>query len=301
MNKNVDNVKNKPTCIFILSEKSSGSSFLWRAINQKLGISQFPMTEHFENETLFWTKAASVLMMPQIDMSKSVVPYSKSKAEASLLKFLSDNLSENIDSDLDKDKIFEFWYQMILKFGPIYVEKSPHHLLQLSALELMLEFKERYCDKVNVQFVGLIRNPLSAVSSEVRRWGFSIEEAVEQWKYTYLNFIFLVKVLNSKDIFFVRFEDLKCNTDAELNSVLEKAGLSDSAAYDLLENVKSTKSDKSGFSFILDENAKYLAMKFGYLESELIGYSRVSSKIQYFIWRYVKAPLKIAIARFRNF
>ena len=62
----------KLTCVFILSEKSSGSSMLWRALTRALNIQQYPKTKHFESETLFWTKAASLLEKPQLKMLSTI-------------------------------------------------------------------------------------------------------------------------------------------------------------------------------------------------------------------------------------
>ena len=63
--------KEKLNIVYILSEKSSGSSFLFRSLADALNIKDYPETQHFESETLYWTKAASILEMPQLKMLAS--------------------------------------------------------------------------------------------------------------------------------------------------------------------------------------------------------------------------------------
>ncbi len=70
----------KSQCIIILSIKSSGSSACQNLLSKFSQVSYVPKTRHFENETLYWTKAASVLGLPQVDMIDSEVPISKEKA-----------------------------------------------------------------------------------------------------------------------------------------------------------------------------------------------------------------------------
>jgi len=55
--------KSMPTCIAILSEKSSGSSVLQRLIASFARRKTREATRHNEDETLYWTKAASILRL----------------------------------------------------------------------------------------------------------------------------------------------------------------------------------------------------------------------------------------------
>ena len=90
--------------IYILSEKSSGSSFLFRSLKDALNIKTYPKTIHFESETLYWTKAASLLDKPQLKMLASAVPYPKARARKEIQDFLKD------DPELTDEERFELYY-----------------------------------------------------------------------------------------------------------------------------------------------------------------------------------------------
>ena len=72
-------LEGRPLCLFILSVKSSGSSILQRILAESLSGRLVEKTTHSENETLYWTKAASVLGLPQIQMENSQVPFRKER------------------------------------------------------------------------------------------------------------------------------------------------------------------------------------------------------------------------------
>ena len=78
--------------IILLSEKSSGSSAFQNLLSSVQDVKHIKTTRHYENESLYWTKAASILNMPQIKMVDSEVPLSKKKAIKDLNIFLSETL-----------------------------------------------------------------------------------------------------------------------------------------------------------------------------------------------------------------
>ena len=84
--------KSRMKCIMILSCKSSGSTALQNLLNKLPQVNRIKKTRHFEYETLYWTKAASILGMPQLNMLDSEVPIPKKKAKddiESIVKILS--------------------------------------------------------------------------------------------------------------------------------------------------------------------------------------------------------------------
>lgn len=126
-------------CIIILSEKSSGSSVFHRILADTPGVNTARWTRHQEMETLYWTKAASVLDRPQVKMHQSEVPIERNRARRELIEFLHRNLDHYAPPDDDQDLILDGWRDLCRQRGPIYCEKSPHHLVQWSNLELILE------------------------------------------------------------------------------------------------------------------------------------------------------------------
>ncbi len=61
-------------CIILLSEKSSGSSAIQNLLANYTKISHLANTRHYENESLYWVKASSVLGLKQNNMIASEVP-----------------------------------------------------------------------------------------------------------------------------------------------------------------------------------------------------------------------------------
>jgi len=64
MNNNPPKLKS----VFLLSDKASGSSALQVELLQHPKINIVEKTRHYQNETLYWNKAAALLGMPQAKM-----------------------------------------------------------------------------------------------------------------------------------------------------------------------------------------------------------------------------------------
>ncbi|MBJ2135081.1 sulfotransferase [Paraglaciecola chathamensis] len=290
----------KLTCVFILSEKSSGSSMLWRALTGALNIQRYPKTKHFESETLFWTKAASLLEKPQLKMLKSAVPYSKERSRLEIEEFLSVNLAKSFTHYSDRDLVFKGWYELITEFGPIFIEKSPHHLLQVSALDLMLEFKSKYSLEVDVKFVGLVRNPYTTICSQVRRWQPKVEQIMEQWKLSYMHLLSLQKKVGSTDIYVLRYEQLLVTKTEQLEHIFKFINCTQCISDAKSEKVRLSKSEKSlnWFGFDLDDSTKYVAKSFGYTDAEIEHKKSTLWPLYKFYIYYIRAILVYVKRRF---
>tara|TARA_R110000765_G_scaffold409182_2_gene507324 strand:- start:2840 stop:3664 length:825 start_codon:yes stop_codon:yes gene_type:complete len=244
---------------------------LWRALTKALNIQRYPKTKHFESETLFWTKAASLLEKPQLKMLKSSVPYTKERSRKELEAFLSINLDKSFSQYSDRDLVFKGWFELITEFGPTFIEKSPHHLLQVSAMDLMLEFKSIYIAEVDVKFIGLIRNPYTTLCSQIRRWQPKVEQIMEQWKLTYMNLLGLQQKVDPADIYLLRYEQLLDNIPQQLENIFKFINCTQCVSNAKSEKVRTPKSDQSlsWFGFELDDSTKYVAKSFGYSDDEL--------------------------------
>ena len=146
------------------SSKSSGSSALQNLLAKLPQVDHISKTRHFEYETLYWTKAASVLRLPQVDMLDSEVPISKERARLDLINLLCDNLESYTPPSDNDELIFGGWKLLCQNYSPVFLEKSPHHLHQWSALELINECIERI-PEVDFLIVGLVRNPMAILYS----------------------------------------------------------------------------------------------------------------------------------------
>ncbi|MGQ0621362.1 MAG: sulfotransferase family protein [Panacagrimonas sp.] len=264
----------KARCIILLSEKSSGSSAVQRLLAESAGVRCVTTTRHFENETLYWTKAASMLSLQQVPMLDSEVPMVHHKARADLLDLLRENLPDYAAHGNDREIVMDGWRRLCLHYGPIFFEKSPHHLLQWSNLELIVQAIRELPD-IEFLLLGLVRHPIDTAYSQFTRWGTRPEDLQYQWMAAYRNLLRLKDQVGDAQLSIVRYEDVV--TD---NRALEVAyrfcgvaapqehangGLHDGS-------VAKWKRDRR-FGFVLDPAVAELARQFGYEPSADSGFS----------------------------
>tara|TARA_R110002050_G_scaffold300685_1_gene471526 strand:- start:2549 stop:3463 length:915 start_codon:yes stop_codon:yes gene_type:complete len=290
--------KEKPKCIILLSEKSSGSSAFQNLLTESVSVKHVEKTRHYQFETLYWTKAASALKKQQIQMVDSEVPLSSKKAKSDLIKLLNDNLGSNFatDSEFNIDDIFDGWKKLCLVNEPVFLEKSPHHLCQWASLELILEAMNRI-DEVDFLVVGLVRNPMDTIYSQYMRWGSHPEKVEAQWSVAYENLIRLHGILKDKMVL-IRYEDITQSQEF-LKPVFEFCGIQNSevtSGYLHSNSISKWKNDNY-FTFKLRGKTIQLAETFKYSKLELentdsgvffrvmfitkLYYKRVKSKIKH--------------------
>jgi hypothetical protein len=112
-------------CIVILSDKSSGSSALQEYLVRFAGGRHVEKTRHNEHETLYWTKAASLLGLPQEKMLDSEVPIAPERARADLEALLRDNLSELPAAADPRELAFQGWRSLCARFAPVTCRSFP--------------------------------------------------------------------------------------------------------------------------------------------------------------------------------
>lgn len=270
-------------CVLILSEKSSGSSILQTLLTQLEGVHHVSHSPHHEYETLFWTKAASILCKPQIRMVDSVVPLSPDIARRDLVALLTSNLKEFAQPPDDRALIFRGWELLCHEFAPVFLEKSPHHLCQWSALELIIESTDLFPD-IDVLLVGLIRNPMDTIYSQYRRWKSRPEQVERQWLTAYHNLLRLEEIVRDK-LVIIRYEDLIDSTKC-LHGILEFCNATE---YQLRTNLhkKSLQVWRADYSFLFELSSETikLAQQYGYRNSELVNTDRKFPRI---VWPAIR-------------
>lgn len=258
-----------PKNIIILSEKSSGSSACQRLLANHVNIRHVTQTRHFEYETLYWTKAASVLGLPQMKMVNSEVPIPAERARRELVTLLQNNLDNFEPPEDDETLIMEGWRQLCRHHAPVFLEKSPHHLCQWSALELIQAAMTDLKD-VDVLLVGVIRNPLANIYSQYRRWGSSPALVEAQWQVAYRNLLRLKSLLGDR-LVIMRYEDM-VSSPRTLQPVLSFCGVDVSGIdSDLLHGQSIHRWRRARyFGFSLSPETVKLAMEYGYQQKELM-------------------------------
>ena len=260
----------KKKCVIILSEKSSGSSACLKFLCKETQLRSVKHTRHFENETLFWVKAASVLDKPQLDMLDSEVPLPKAQARRELVDMVTQNVPGFSLPETDRALVHEGWRALVEAHSPCFLEKSPHHLCQWSALELIADSIEQNPD-VDFLLVGLIRNPMDTIYSQFDRWRHTPGEMEKQWRTAYQNLQRLPELVGEERVVQVRYEDMVRDPATHLQRVFEFCGVAEAridADY-LHDRSLQRWRDKSWFGFMLSEETLAFAEALGYHRHEM--------------------------------
>lgn len=254
--------------IIILSEKSSGSSACQNLLAKFADIQHVSKTRHYQNETLYWTKAASILGLPQLKMVDSEVPIDREKARTDLLSLLKDNLDDYTPANKDKELIMAGWKLLCKQHSPIFLEKSPHHLCQWSAIELIIEYIREVND-VDILLIGLIRNPMDTIYSQYKRWKSPPEKVEKQWIVAYKNLLRLRNIIGNR-LVILRYEDMVSSLES-LEPVFNFCEVTASHADKTYFHQKSLQKWKNDilFGFSLSNETVELAEKYGYQRDEL--------------------------------
>ena len=268
--------------ILILSNKSSGSSAVQRLLAQAADLKCVEKTRHFQNESLYWTKAASLLNLPQVDMLDSEVPIPRRQAKDDLITLLQDNVPDYQAPDNDQSLIFDGWHQLCEQYQPIFLEKSPHHLLQSSALSLIVSCMEKLEGQVDFLLIGLVRNPMDVLYSAFRRWKTPPEKLQYEWLTAYENLRDLAMDLGDRNpntpfkynpngrLVTIRYEDLAGSLDplAPVFDFCETQPNADAKSLNRKSLLKWQQDTLFGFTLAPDVLA--LAQTYGYDTRELV-------------------------------
>jgi Sulfotransferase family len=257
-----------PKSLLILSHKSCGSTACSRLLTSLPGLRTIAHTRHFSSESLYWTKAASILGRTQLQMYASEVPIPPHKARQDLVDLLRANAPAFDLPASDEDLVFEGWRALCVAHEPVFVEKSPHHLYQIACLDLMEEATSRLAE-VPFHFVGLIRNPMDMVYSQWQRYRSPPERVQEEWIIAYRNLQQFHARMGER-VTVMRYEDMVRSVDV-MAPIFRFCGLDPAAQKggDLHQGSIAKWRHDQRFGFGLSSEALGLARELGYGADEL--------------------------------
>lgn len=261
-------MSNRPVCVVILSTKSAGSSALQDLLCRYTDAKHVEHTRHVQHETLYWTKAASILGRQQIKIPDSEVPIPPRKALNDLRSLLIANLPDfSLPSD-PRQLVFEGWRQLCRRFGPVFVEKSPHHLHQWAALELLID-AVRLMPDTDFRFIGLVRNPMDVLYSMWRRWRADPKRHQHHWRLAYENLRRFEQQVAGQ-LLVLRYEDLAAHGNAtrRLIEFIDRRPTAEAERYIHAQSLRRWKDDR-WYGFQLDPQVERLASSFGYSSDDL--------------------------------
>jgi hypothetical protein len=254
-------------CVVILSARSSGSSALQNLLVKSPGVRHIDRTPHFENETLFWVRAAAVLGRPQVKMADSRLPFPAAQARRDLRALLRDNIGPGYGPPAaDQALVFDGWRDLCRHYAPVFIEKSPHHLHQWAALELLLESLD-CVPEVDMLFVGLARNPMDTLYSMWQRWRGLPERNERDWQIAYTNLLRLRDIAGRR-LVIIRYEDMVRDV-ARLAPIYRFMGVPDEPPGYLHDKSLGRWRSDPRFRFELAPATIELAEQFGYHRAEM--------------------------------
>ena len=252
------------TSVFILSDKSSGSSVLQDELLKHASIRGLQKTPHQEGETLYWNKAAALLGLPQVRMIDSrVLPMDARTARTALEQLCVDNLDSFIPPDDNRELVFGGWRALVQGHQPVFLEKSPHHLHYQSALDLIVEADQSNPD-IAFRYLGLVRDPMDTLYSMWRRWGVPPDTRQHEWVRAYRNLLALRERVADRFLL-IRYEDLVSDPTA-IQKVCDFIGVewqADIGASLVTGSIGGWRRDKT-YGFRPSQAVLDLASEFGY-------------------------------------
>ncbi len=142
----------KPRTIILLSAPRCGTSAVHSVFNKHPEVHAF-----FEPN--FWSLAVHAL---------------EGRPEKLKLRFKREFSSIVLPTTFTEESIFALWDSILERYGPIVFEKTPFYLANEKALSLIKKYRNMGND---VRFVGLIRDPRDAITSQHELWGGALFKA----------------------------------------------------------------------------------------------------------------------------
>ncbi len=262
-------------CVIQLSDFRAGSTALQGEF-VRAGAKRLSLTKHRLGETLYWAKATALLQLPQGNLRYSkAIPYATQTARRELLRMLEQNLPDETFAELSKlpgaegsdrivqeELVFSGWKALCEAHGPVFFEKSPHHLHQQSSLKLMLQARERL-PEISFRFIGLVRNPLDTLYSMWSRWRYVPELQESEWIRAYKNLRWFQQQAGDS-LKIVRYEDLTADADC-LAELLDFCGLpGENVDSQLHQEAREKWRDDKFFGFQPAQQTLDLARSYGY-------------------------------------
>jgi hypothetical protein len=283
----------QPTILFLLSSKSSGSSAFQSYVSKNFGVNLIRHTQHYENETLFWTKVASILGLRQWPMHRSEVPIPKKEAQKALQDLLNDN-GLNLKANPTKYDYFDAFFGLCEKTGFPVIEKSPHHLFNESNINLILEFKEYIKSRANVVLIGLVRHPLATTFSAWSRWRVSPSAFERDWRRTYHNLLALKNQVPELPIF--RYEEITEDATSLDEFLINSAGVPKLASAFRFKTESIGEWKDVAFRHSANEETIAVATALGYDASSLDNPNKPNTgwwiETQVNVWKYLGLKIR---------
>jgi hypothetical protein len=177
---------------------------------------------------------------------------------------------KELSAQPDETELIDRWIELRRQHEPCFLEKSPHHLRQPAALELLADAMQRD-DGCRYLVVALIRNPLDVVYSAWRRFRYRPEAYQWEWKATYDNLELAARLYGDRFVQ-LRYEDVVAGRTDLFDRVAALVGIDPSTWADnggLHAGSLGRFSTEPGFGFSLAPEVARAAKAYGYTDEQL--------------------------------
>ena len=260
--------------VLLLSDKSSGSTALQAELLRHPEVRAVGYTMHNDHETLFWVKAAALVWPHREDFAGGRRPLSRRAARRDLRALLAGNVPnwsppERATPEADRALVWDGWRALSGAHGPVFFEKSPHHLHHWAATALLL--RAALASPREVRVVGLVRNPMAVLYSAWTRWLTPPGPRQHVWLRTARNLLAVQAALGPDRVRLWRYEDLVTRPAEEVRAMTDWLGLAPEAAVGSGLHARSARrwAADPEFSLALDPAVAAVAERLGYAPADL--------------------------------
>lgn len=288
----------KPTVIILLSDKRSGSTMFQDALCRHPDIQTVDYSPHTYLETHHWLKGA-VLLNPDETIYKGYG--SISNARTYLIDCVQENVPEFAVPTDDRELVFKGWEALCQKFAqPVFFEKSPQHLGNSAALELLLEWMQT--TQLTVKVIGLTRNPLSVQYSALQLFHTNPEERQFAWIEGQQNLLKIKQQLSNENFLHIKYEDLIHESKSTFATIFNFIGVPSAPEVGKAIHGKSLEKwkDDPYFTLRLDDSVKVLAKEFGYSDEDLNNPEKPLPPLSWRIRKRLEATYKLGRAHLKD-
>ena len=184
----------KKKTIILLSAKRCGSTAILNVFRKHPNINISSDKQNRPNlEINFWNNAYDELKKKPNNLRKNLKKYMPSIFKKK--KIIINNIED----------IFNLWNLILEKKGPIIFDKSPKYLEDFNYLNLILKYKKKH----NVTIIGLIRNPLDAITSQHELWHeYTEEKNLKDRELKWLKYYSNLEKISDKEFKLIKYENL---------------------------------------------------------------------------------------------
>ena len=294
----------KKTVVILLSDKRSGSTLFQRELTRHQDVQGLSYSPHTYLESHHWLKAAVILQLPAEKFSSGKV-YPGYGSRKNARAYMIDGIHGNVHGFQtpmdDKSLVYEGWEALCTAFAkPVFFEKSPQHLANRGALELMLDWISK--TDFDVKIIGLTRNPMAVMYSAKELFHTPPEKRQQGWMEIQENLNWIKGKIKPEQFLHVKYEDMISKARDTFNMVFDFIGVEDDPAIGSTAHPRSLNRwvQDPYFNFRLSDSARAMAADYGYTDEDVFNPEKADPPLSFKVKTKFNGIIRLSIARARD-